>query len=162
MEEAIKLEIWAGGGYRYRTGKRVEETGSNEGKPLWVFEGHEARIEMRILRFRRLQPERRSLILAVIPDALTEMRKYEDRTLPRVWTETIHMLRDAGLMAKCPRCGGTGQYSYHPLYGSKCFECGGTGYLLPSLTPEYIERVREYFASSRAADEIVNRINTTK
>ena len=28
---------------------------------------------------------------------------------------------------KCPRCSGSGHYSYNALYGSTCFACGGSG-----------------------------------
>lgn len=27
----------------------------------------------------------------------------------------------------CPRCGGSGHYSYNPMDGTRCFKCGGTG-----------------------------------
>ena len=27
----------------------------------------------------------------------------------------------------CPRCGGTGNYSFNMMYGSTCFRCGGSG-----------------------------------
>lgn len=27
----------------------------------------------------------------------------------------------------CGRCGGSGQYSYNPMNGTRCFGCGGTG-----------------------------------
>ena len=27
----------------------------------------------------------------------------------------------------CPRCGGSGQYSYNPMYGTVCFQCRGSG-----------------------------------
>lgn len=33
----------------------------------------------------------------------------------------------------CPRCNGTGHFSYHPNYGTVCFKCGGEG------TIEYTE-----------------------
>jgi DnaJ-class molecular chaperone len=29
--------------------------------------------------------------------------------------------------ATCPRCGGSGQYSYHQLHGTVCFGCQGRG-----------------------------------
>lgn len=28
----------------------------------------------------------------------------------------------------CPRCGGTGTYSYNAIYGNTCFKCHGLGY----------------------------------
>lgn len=27
----------------------------------------------------------------------------------------------------CNRCGGSGQYSYNPMHGSRCYGCGGSG-----------------------------------
>lgn len=30
----------------------------------------------------------------------------------------------------CSRCGGTGNYSYNPVNGTRCFGCQGTGYKL--------------------------------
>lgn len=29
------------------------------------------------------------------------------------------------ITVKCPRCLGTGNYSYHPNYGTVCFKCNG-------------------------------------
>lgn len=29
----------------------------------------------------------------------------------------------------CPRCSGTGKYSYCTLYGNTCFKCNGLGYV---------------------------------
>lgn len=35
-----------------------------------------------------------------------------------------------GLQVKvCPRCGGTGHYSYNPMYGTMCFKCEGIGFV---------------------------------
>src|SRR5690349_20778419 len=36
-------------------------------------------------------------------------------TLPRVTFETT----------ECTRCGGSGEYSYSPMYGTRCFKCHG-------------------------------------
>jgi hypothetical protein len=30
----------------------------------------------------------------------------------------------------CGRCGGSGQYSFNPMDGTRCFGCGGSGYKL--------------------------------
>ena len=43
----------------------------------------------------------------------------------------------------CPRCGGTGNFSYNPLNGSTCFRCSGSG--------KEIKEVRWYTESQRAA-----------
>ena len=29
----------------------------------------------------------------------------------------------------CPRCGGSGRYSYCTMYGDTCFKCHGVGYI---------------------------------
>lgn len=43
----------------------------------------------------------------------------------------------------CPRCGGTGNFSYNPMNGSTCFRCSGSG--------KEIKEVRWYTESQRAA-----------
>jgi len=43
----------------------------------------------------------------------------------------------------CPRCGGTGNFSYNPMNGSTCFRCNGSG--------KEIKEVRWYTESQRAA-----------
>lgn len=30
----------------------------------------------------------------------------------------------------CSRCGGSGKYSFNPMYGDRCFKCHGAGYVL--------------------------------
>lgn len=34
----------------------------------------------------------------------------------------------------CGRCGGSGHYSFCPMYGTTCFGCGGTGFVAQKLT----------------------------
>lgn len=45
----------------------------------------------------------------------------------------------------CPRCNGTGHYSYHPSYGTVCFKCNGAG------TIEYTEA--QYKAMQKRANK---------
>jgi hypothetical protein len=33
----------------------------------------------------------------------------------------------------CGRCGGTGKFSYNPVYGSECYGCDGVGRILPPI-----------------------------
>lgn len=37
--------------------------------------------------------------------------------------------RRAICVKTCPRCGGTGHYSYNPMYGTMCFKCEGVGFV---------------------------------
>jgi len=30
---------------------------------------------------------------------------------------------------KCPRCSGSGNYSYNSLHGTTCYKCNGLGYV---------------------------------
>jgi hypothetical protein len=41
----------------------------------------------------------------------------------------------------CSRCGGSGNYSYNQMYGTKCFKCHGSGY---TLTKRGVEAQRFY------------------
>ena len=38
-----------------------------------------------------------------------------------------------GCKKTCPRCGGSGNYSYCYDYGTKCFKCHGRGYVIESI-----------------------------
>jgi hypothetical protein len=39
---------------------------------------------------------------------------------------------------ECTRCGGSGEYSYNPMYGTRCFKCAGKGtHLSKSGTKAY-------------------------
>ena len=34
------------------------------------------------------------------------------------------------LTKDCPRCGGSGHYSFNPIHGTRCFKCNGAGKIL--------------------------------
>ena len=42
-------------------------------------------------------------------------------------TTTAPNLTEAFETETCGRCGGSGNYSYCPGYGTRCFKCGGKG-----------------------------------
>ena len=45
----------------------------------------------------------------------------------------IHTLKDCGtevVKDTCPRCGGSGKFSFNMMYGTMCFKCEGRGYVL--------------------------------
>ena len=51
----------------------------------------------------------------------------------------------------CSRCGGSGQYSYCTMYGSRCFKCHGKGKVYTkrgAIAADYLKTLR----SKRAAD----------
>lgn len=41
----------------------------------------------------------------------------------------------------CGRCGGTGNHSYNPMYGSVCYGCAGAGQKMPILTGVLLAKV---------------------
>jgi hypothetical protein len=48
----------------------------------------------------------------------------------------------------CPRCGGSGHYSYCLRYGTTCFQCGGTGRI--AVAPKGQRRIKPTAESHRA------------
>lgn len=48
----------------------------------------------------------------------------------------------------CPRCGGSGSYSYNPMDGTRCYGCGGSGVA--------IQKVRAYTEKEYARMQIAN------
>ena len=62
----------------------------------------------------------------------------------------------------CPRCGGSGHYSYNPRYGTICFQCNGQGKVLDSKKAkvkvtslfEYAE-VGDVFQGANAGTSVV-------
>ncbi len=59
-------------------------------------------------------------------------------------------LKRENLRLTCPRCGGTGHYSYNQIDGTRCFKCSGWKYILPRLSKKWLVLV---------ADEWNNRHN---
>jgi uncharacterized protein YeaC (DUF1315 family) len=48
-----------------------------------------------------------------------------------------------GFGVDCPRCGGSGHYSYNAITGTTCFKCDGFRQVAPKLTPELYARVSD-------------------
>jgi uncharacterized protein YeaC (DUF1315 family) len=48
-----------------------------------------------------------------------------------------------GFGVDCPRCGGTGHYSYNAITGTTCFKCDGFRQVAPNLSPELYARVSD-------------------
>lgn len=47
-----------------------------------------------------------------------------------------------GLGQTCGRCGGSGNYSFNHVHGTRCYGCGGSGYTEPKLTPSLFEQTK--------------------
>lgn len=55
----------------------------------------------------------------------------------------------------CPRCGGSGKFSYCEAYGDTCFECGGVGQSTPTKRSEWentLEMARKAAESGRVSE----------
>jgi len=46
---------------------------------------------------------------------------------------------------ECSRCGGSGHYSFNPMYGTTCFKCNGTGWGMTKRG----QAAKNYFNDSR-------------
>jgi RecJ-like exonuclease len=68
-----------------------------------------------------------------------------------------HLLKELERVT-CSRCGGTGQYSYCSMYGSRCFKCGGAGKVMTArgaAANEYLIRLRSKPAKDVRPGELV-------
>jgi hypothetical protein len=71
-------------------------------------------------------------------------------------TETRNLERVA-----CSRCGGSGNFSYCPMYGTTCFKCNGKGETLTKRGAAAVEYLRG-LRSRKASDlKVGDRIKTT-
>lgn len=58
----------------------------------------------------------------------------------------------------CPRCGGSGHYSFCPRYGTKCFQCGGVGRVYTKrgrAARAYLETIRSKALGELVAGDVV-------
>lgn len=75
------------------------------------------------------------------------------KKLPRqILAACLKQIVKLGFYETCPRCGGTGRYSYNPMFGDTCFNCGtkqhtpGSGKVAPRLTKKLLAQVAEKLA----------------
>lgn len=54
----------------------------------------------------------------------------------------------------CPRCGGSGSFSYNLMDGSRCYGCNGTGNVSTKITPELIAKLQDDVESGKLDREL--------
>lgn len=149
------LRLYDGGGYEYRSPRRGGVTVcSAAGRETLIAEyrGTEARGRYWRIDFEHnFDESTRKLIVAVFPDIL-QRDASKLQSPKKVYNIVANLLRRADLLKTCPRCGGTGNYSFNHRDGSMCFQCHGFKYIFPKLTDEYIAKVEKHFAEQRATE----------
>lgn len=68
-----------------------------------------------------LKDYQQSLIIIKYPD----IDKIKKHPVDKVWNNVSGWIIKLGLGSTCPRCGGTGKYSWNYTYGDVCFKCNG-------------------------------------
>lgn len=59
----------------------------------------------------------------------------------------------------CGRCGGSGQYSYNQMDGTRCYGCGGSGWKLTKrghAAQKYLDALRSVRADALAVGDLVS------
>jgi hypothetical protein len=62
-------------------------------------------------------------------------------------------LKANGFYETCSRCGGSGHYSFCPMYGTKCFKCSGHKQTLPRITKKWTKSVEAFDFKAKYAPE---------
>lgn len=63
-----------------------------------------------------------------------------------------------GLGDGCDRCGGTGEYSFNPMYGTRCFKCGGNRCIISNSAAGWKRILKRVQAlQSSAIDEYIEK-----
>lgn len=58
----------------------------------------------------------------------------------------------------CGRCGGSGEYSFNLMHGTRCYGCGGTGFVLTkrgAAAQAYLDAMRKKRAADFVAGDLV-------
>ena len=131
-------------GYNYGNtgfGSRPNCYPADHGEPreFYRLSGVEAAQKSWASEFGRLGDKEQDLILAVFPDIMSRDNLKPPKVIYKIAVAKIHK---AGLTVICPRCGGTGHYSFNRIDGTRCFKCGGSKYVLPKITKKFLGQVR--------------------
>lgn len=57
-----------------------------------------------------------------------------------------------GYTRTCPRCGGTGNYSYNHRDGTKCFKCNGNKVIVKPITKKLLHEIKQELNSKQHAN----------
>lgn len=137
--EGFTFEKYADGGWIYTRpskiyGCAVTQSGRCIGDAVERYEGQAAYGEFWINEFLRLDETQRDITRAVFGDI--DVRGATGELQPPTKLHRIAMVRlkKWGLLRACPRCGGSGNYSYNTRDGTQCYGCGGLGLRLADET----------------------------
>lgn len=117
--------------------------------PTKVIEGEkEIAIYCWFENYEKLNQNEKDLLEVFFPNLesrVTEKTKGTNKLLSSVYS---WCLSKESLRVVCPRCGGTGHYSWNQRDGTKCFKCYGHKYALPRLSKKWIALVKSERAAS--------------
>lgn len=99
--------------------------------------------EMWIERFEELPVSDQKLILAAFPGILDRIS--DNTEIPYKLAKNVRtwLGKKKDFTCICPRCNGTGEYSFNQRDGKRCLKCVGTGRTLPRITKEYLRKVEK-------------------
>ena len=81
------------------------------------------------------------VILAIWPDLL-EKDAAKLKPVAGIRKAAFAWLAKRGLTETCDRCGGSGEYSFNLLDGTRCYKCGGSGKQFPKITKTLLAKIR--------------------
>lgn len=154
----VVLEIFEGGQERTvyfdENGKIIGQGKSgiikDDMKPVKVIKGKEAVMKYRWCQsWKELSEKDHILIWAVFnKDNLREHFKnnIEKLKTPRELLKTTEQFfYKRGWNKPCTRCGGTGNYSYNPIYNTMCFKCKGKKLQFVRPTKRELEKLMKQY-----------------
>lgn len=103
-------------------------------------------------QYSKLKAGEKQLIQVFYPGVdtrVTTKTKSPDKLIASIYS---WCLGKENLRVTCPRCGGTGHYSYNQRDGTKCFKCWGKKFAIPKLSKKWIALVVEEWNSYKQSN----------
>jgi tRNA(Ile2) C34 agmatinyltransferase TiaS len=147
----MKLTIFNTGGYWLESEKRFFSSGITPSTSqenidvIGIYEGQEASAKFWMLQFEKQNEQIKQIILSAYPNILDRINNENIIQPEMLYKYILRQLSKTELMPLCPRCGGTGEYSYNQRDGKRCFKCGGAKRILPKITNRWLKQVNEHF-----------------
>jgi len=69
----------------------------------------------------------------------------DGKPVQKIMDIVIYRLFKEGFGKTCTRCGGTGEYSFNRMDGTRCFKCHGNKFIVPKLTKKLKKQIAEHF-----------------